>query len=63
MDREILCARFKTRVRCNLKGGSSRSPMGFGDMLRLTLEDGVYDVYFCQQRVAEIDLWKQTVAD
>ena len=36
---------------------------GYRVGIRPTLEDGVYDVYFCQQRVAEIDLRKQNVTD
>lgn len=50
----------------HFRGRTYKIPNGFRGYrvaLRPTVEDGVYEIYFCQERVAEIDLRKQNVGE
>jgi hypothetical protein len=50
----------------HFRGRIFKIPNGFRGhrvALRPTLEDGIFDVYFSQERVAKMDLRKQNVAD
>jgi transposase InsO family protein len=58
------------KVQCkgevHFRGRIFKVPNGFQGQrvaLRSTLEDGVFDVFYCQERVAEIDLREQNVRD
>ncbi len=58
--------KVQDKGKVHFRGRIFKIPRGFRRnrvALRPTIEDGVYDVYFCQERVAKIDLRKQNVAD